>query len=702
MFDFFSQSIEYLKGVGPAKAKVLQKEANISTYGDLLEYYPFRYIDRGGFIPVNQIRDDKNYVSLKGKILKTEEKGFGKNKRLIAVFGDGTGQIELVWFSGLKWISPKIKAGAELKVFGKPSIFNHRLNINHPEIEFIGKDAEEQDKSEGGGIQPLYPGTEAMRRHGLSPKVMAGITANLCTQARGSIPEILTPDVVARYGLFSREDAFIQVHHPLSLQHAECARQRLKFEELLLLQLKIWQSKLKTSKTPGLKFEQVGERFNYFYQNNLGFELTGAQKRVIKEIRADTRTGFQMNRLLQGDVGSGKTIVALMCMLLACDNGFQACLMAPTEILAKQHFASISKMLKGMNVRVGLLTGSTATKDRNILLNLLQDGSMDILIGTHALLEDRVAFKNLGIVVIDEQHRFGVQQRAKLWAKNTVSPHILVMTATPIPRTLGMTLYGDLDVSVIDELPPNRKPIKTVHLTDHNRLQLFSFMKDEIAKGRQVYVVYPLIQESENLDLKDLMDGYESISRAFPIPDYQLSIVHGKMRPEDKEFEMNRFKKGETQIMVSTTVIEVGVDVPNASVMVIENSERFGLAQLHQLRGRVGRGAEQSHCILMTADKLSNDARERIDTMVRTNDGFKIAEADLKLRGPGDLQGTRQSGLLSLKIADIVEDENIVKAARYTAIEILEKDPDLHLPENRGLAEELQKNRNANFWAKIS
>lgn len=700
MFDFFSQNIEYLKGVGPAKAEILKKEARIRTYGDLLNYFPFRYIDRGNFIPICQIRDDRNHIAIQGKIIKVEEKGFGRNKRLSAILSDGTGHIELTWFSGLKWIIPKLKSGARLKIYGKPSIFNHQLNIPHPEIE--PADEQSQGNGEVAGIQPLYPSTETMKNRGLGPKALATITAHLCKQAQGSIPEILSRNIIDRYRLLSREQAYIQIHHPLSIKHAECARERLKFDELLLLQLKILQSKIRKQKTPGWKFETVGENFHRFYRHNLGFELTSAQKRVVKEIRSDTRTGYQMNRLVQGDVGSGKTVVALMSMLIAADNGFQSCMMAPTEILARQHMAGIEKFLRSMKIRVGLLTGSTGKKDRNILLNLLQEGKIDILVGTHALLEDRVVFHNLGLVVIDEQHRFGVAQRAKLWTKNHIPPHVLVMTATPIPRTLGMTLYGDLDVSVIDELPPNRKPVRTLHMTDKDRLKLFSFMKTEIAKGRQAYVVYPLIEESENLDLKDLMDGYESISRAFPPPQYQLSIVHGKMKPDAKEFEMDRFKKGQTQIMVSTTVIEVGVDVPNASVMVIENSERFGLAQLHQLRGRVGRGSEQSYCILMSSDKLGNDAKERIQTMVSTNDGFKIAEADLRLRGPGDIQGTQQSGLLALKIADIVEDENIVKAARHTAMEILQEDPGLLQAKNRGLAREMEKDKSGNIWAKIS
>lgn len=701
MFDFFNQNIEFLKGVGPGRAETLRKEAKIYTYGDLLNYFPFRYVDRGNFIPIAFIRDDKSHVALKGMITRVEIKGIGKSKRLTALLTDHSGSIELAWFSGIKWMEPKIKKGIHLKVFGKPTIFNHQLSINHPEIEIIDKSKLEEKESEA-GIQPLYPTSETMKKKGLGPKAMAQITSNLCQQAMGSIPEILSPEICNRYHMMSREDAYRQIHHPFSMAHANSAVQRLKFEELLLIQLSILQNKINKAKTPGWIFHRVGANFNYFYANNLKFELTGAQKRVIKEIRSDSKSGYQMNRLVQGDVGSGKTVVALMSMLIAIDNGFQACMMAPTEILARQHFLSISKMLEGMEVRISLLTGSTTRKDRNILLNLLRDGKLDILIGTHALLEDEVIFRNLGLAVIDEQHRFGVAQRARLWAKNRIAPHVLVMTATPIPRTLGMTLYGDLDVSVIDELPPNRKPVKTVHMTDKDRLKLFSFMKQEIAKGRQVYVVYPLIQESETLDLKDLMDGYESISRAFPIPEYQLSIVHGKMKAEDKEFEMNRFKKGETQIMVSTTVIEVGVDVPNASVMVIENSERFGLAQLHQLRGRVGRGGEQSYCILMSSDKLSNEAKSRIETMVSTNDGFKIAEADLRLRGPGDLQGTQQSGLLSLKIADIVEDENILKAARYTATEILTEDPLLQSPGNTALANELMKTRKQNQWAKIS
>lgn len=700
MFDFCSQEIEYLKGVGPAKAQVLKAEAGIYTYGDLLNYFPFRYIEKGNFIKIGQIADDKNPVAIKGRISGVAEQGFGKSKRFLAKLSDDTGSLELVWFSGIKWISQKIKTGVYISAYGKPSIFNHRLSINHPEIEII--DPNSAAPAEGLEIQPLYPSTETMKNKGLTAKVMANITRNLCVQAEHCIPEIIPARFVDAYRMLSRENAYRQVHHPQSLAFAYAARQRLKFEELLLLQLKILKQKLRVNKVPGVLFDKVGDNFLYFYNHNLAFELTGAQKRVIKEIRGDTRTGYQMNRLLQGDVGSGKTIVALMCMLLAVDNGFQACIMAPTEILAKQHFASLSKMLGKMSVRIGLLTGSTAKKDRDILLNLLADGQMHLLVGTHAVLEDPVVFKNLGLAVIDEQHRFGVAQRARLWAKGKIPPHVLVMTATPIPRTLGMTLYGDLEVSVIDELPPNRKPVKTMHLTDRDRLKLFAFMRQEIAKGRQIYVVYPLIQESENSDLKDLMDGYESISRAFPVPEYQLSIVHGKMKPEAKEFEMQRFKSGESQIMVATTVIEVGVDVPNASVMVIENSERFGLAQLHQLRGRVGRGAEQSFCILMTSDKLSEDAKERINTMVATNDGFKIAEADLKLRGPGDLQGTRQSGLLALKLADIVEDEAIVRAARESASLILQQDPDLMLPEHQGLASEIKKDGKENFWAKIS
>lgn len=700
MFDFGSQEIEYLKGVGPAKAQILKAEAGIRTYWDLLNYFPFRYVEKGNFIKIGQIPDDKNPVAVKGKISGVSEQGFGRSKRFTARLSDETGSLELVWFSGIKWISQKIKTNEYVSAYGKPVIFNHRLSLNHPEIEVI--DPHNPAKEERPEIQPIYPSTENMKNKGLTAKTMANITQNLCIQAQGSIPEILPSSIIAQYHLLSREDAYRQIHHPVNLAFANAARQRLKFDELLILQLKILKQKLRTQKVPGIVFDKVGEHFLYFFNNNLAFELTGAQKRVIKEIRGDTRTGYQMNRLLQGDVGSGKTIVALMCMLLAVDNGFQACLMAPTEILAKQHFAGLSKMLSKMSVRIGLLTGSTARKDRDILLNLLADGQMNLLVGTHAVLEDPVVFKNLGLAVIDEQHRFGVAQRARLWAKGKVPPHVLVMTATPIPRTLGMTLYGDLEVSVIDELPPNRKPVKTLHLTDRDRLKLFAFMRQEIAKGRQVYIVYPLIQESENSDLKDLMDGYESISRAFPVPDYQLSIVHGKMKPEAKEFEMQRFKSGETQIMVATTVIEVGVDVPNASVMVIENSERFGLAQLHQLRGRVGRGAEQSFCILMTSSKLSEDGKERINTMVSTNDGFKIAEADLKLRGPGDLQGTRQSGLLALKLADIVEDENIVRAARYSATQILQQDPELHLPEHRALAQELQKDGKENFWAKIS
>ncbi len=674
--------IEYLKGVGPAKADLLKKELRIFTYRDLLNLFPFRYVDRSRFYKINEISSTETEVQIIGKITKLEEVGAARAKRLTAHFVDETGSVELVWFKGVKWLKNSLKLNQPYVLFAKPSMFNNRYNFAHPDLELL----EEFKASPLQGLQPVYPSTEKLNGRNINARTLAKLTQTLLPQLKGALPEIYPPEFLKENGLAPREASYFEVHFPKNVERLEKARYRLKFDEFFMLQLDmIRQKKIHQIKQRGFPFSALGENFNNFYNNELPFELTGAQKKVLKEIRKDIMHGLHMNRLVQGDVGSGKTIVALMCMLMAIDNGFQACLMAPTEILATQHYNGLKELVENLPVEIALLTGSTKAAARRELHAKLEDGSLHILIGTHALIEDKVKYKNLGMAVIDEQHRFGVAQRAQLWKKNTLPPHILIMTATPIPRTLAMSVYGNLDISVIDELPPGRKPITTVHRYDSNRLKVFGFMKDEIAKGRQVYVVYPLIEESKQMDYKDLQDGYESIVRAFPQPDYQVSIVHGKMKAADKEWEMQRFAKGETQIMVATTVIEVGVNVPNASVMVIESAERFGLSQLHQLRGRVGRGAEQSFCILMTSHKLSSDAKTRIKTMVRTNDGFEISEVDMKLRGPGDLMGTRQSGILNLKIADLMKDGAILEQARNAAINLLEKDPQLNQPEHNGI-----------------
>ena len=695
---FIDTPIEFLKGVGPARAAMLQRELDIYTYGDLLEYFPYRYVDRSQRSTIRDINIDDPYVVLRGTIHDMHTIGEGRSMRLTAQLRDNTGQIELVWFQGIKWIRESLKPDTEYIVMGKPSVFNGHINIAHPDLERAGNETASNRK-----YIPIYSSTEKLKAKGLHTKGIAKLTEQLLRLAEGRIPETLPKSVIAKYRLPDRANAIEVIHYPLNQHDIALSRQRMKFEELFLLQLDYQYAKHdRQMRSNGYMFSVVGEKFNRFYNERLTFELTGAQKRVVKEIRADMKSGHQMNRLLQGDVGSGKTLVALLCMLIAIDNGCQACLMAPTEILANQHYANIKQMLEGLGVSVELLTGSVKTAAKKKIKQRLQAGEIDILIGTHAVIENDVAFRNLGFVVIDEQHRFGVEQRSKLWTKSAQPPHVLVMTATPIPRTLAMTLYGDLDCSIIDELPPGRKAIKTIHCTDSQRLKVFSFIRSEIAKGRQVYIVYPLIEESETMDLKDLMDGYESIVREFPLPQYQISIVHGRMDSEAKDYEMGRFKRGETQIMVSTTVIEVGVDVPNASVMIIENAERFGLSQLHQLRGRVGRGAEQSYCILMTGDKLSNSGRERINIMVQSTDGFRIAEADLKLRGPGDLQGLQQSGILQLKLADIVNDEPIVRAARESVQEILDRDPRLEELDNACLKLYIQKNKRALAWGKIS
>ncbi len=669
--------IEYLKGVGPNRADVLKKELNIESYRDLINFFPNRYIDKTGFYKINQLQRNSSEVQIVGKIVHMKMVEQKKGKRLVADFVDDTGKMELIWFRGHKWIRENLKLNVPYVIFGKTNWYNGLFSMPHPEMEPVA----DYKKNLRTAMQPVYPSTEMLQKKGITNRVIMKLMQEVLQQTGLKFSESLSTDLIEELKLISKAEALFNIHFPKNQELLAKAQFRLKFEELFFIQLQlIRKNMLHKQKIKGFNFEQIGEYFNDFYQHHLPFDLTNAQKRVIKEIRSDMGSGAQMNRLLQGDVGSGKTIVALMSMLIALDNGFQACLMAPTEILSIQHYNGLKELCEKMDVSIYLLTGSTKTAKRREIHEKLEAGEIDILIGTHALLEDKVQFHNLGLAVIDEQHRFGVAQRAKLWRKNHIPPHVLVMTATPIPRTLAMSLYGDLDISVIDELPPGRKPVKTVHRFDSNRLKVFAFIRDEIKKGRQVYVVYPLIQESEKMDYKDLMDGYESIAREFP--DFQISIVHGQMKPADKDYEMDRFVRAETQIMVATTVIEVGVNVPNASVMIIESAERFGLSQLHQLRGRVGRGAEQSFCILMTGHKLSNDSKTRLETMTATNDGFEIAEVDLKLRGPGDLMGTQQSGVLNLKIADIVKDNSILQSARYYATRILKEDPNLSKQNN--------------------
>lgn len=692
--------IDYLKGVGPNRADLLRKELGIHTYQDLINLFPNRYIDRTHYYKISQLQRNNADVQIIGTIVKLEEIGSGRSKRLVATFKDDSGAMELVWFRGHKWIREGLKLNKPYIIFGRTNWFNGKFNMPHPEMEFI----EDHQKNLQSAMQPVYPSTEKLTNKGITNRVIIKIMQQLFLETKGRFNETLSDNLLNELKLLGKSEALFNVHFPKNQELLARAQYRLKFEEFFYIQLQlIIKNLIHKSKIKGFSFTQVGTLFNTFYKEHLPFELTNAQKRVIKEIRADLGSNAQMNRLLQGDVGSGKTIVALMSMLMALDNGFQACLMAPTEILSVQHFNGLYELCKQLNINISLLTGSTKTSERNKIHESLENGELNILIGTHALLESKVKFKNLGLAIIDEQHRFGVAQRSKLWHKNSSPPHVLVMTATPIPRTLAMSIYGDLDISVIDELPPGRKAIKTVHRYDKNRLNVFKFIRDEISKGRQIYIVYPLIQESAAMDYKDLMDGYESIVRDFPLPDYQISIVHGKMKPADKDYEMQRFIKGETQIMVATTVIEVGVNVPNASVMIIESAERFGLSQLHQLRGRVGRGAEQSYCILMTSHKLSDDSKTRLQTMVRTNDGFEIAEVDLKLRGPGDLMGTQQSGVLNLKIADIIKDKDILQLARFYAKKILNNDPALIQNENKVLLETYkQLSKYKNIWNYIS
>lgn len=692
--------ITYINGVTANRASLLYQELQIKTCTDLLHLFPFRYIDKTQFYKINQLQDSGADVQIVGKITHVKTVQQKRGSRVVATFIDETGTMELVWFKGVKWIKDSLKANTPYVVYGKLNSFNNSFSIPHPEMELL---SEYKNKVQT-AMQPVYPSTETLGIKNISNKVIRTLIQNLFIEIDGRIAETLSEAFINQYGLMSKKDALLNIHFPKSQENLAKAQYRLKFEELFFIQLQLIRKKIiRKSKLKGSVFENVGEKFNNFYNNYLPFDLTNAQKRVLKEIRKDVATGIHMNRLLQGDVGSGKTIVALLTMLLAIDNGFQASLMAPTEILATQHYNAIVDLLKDSNINVALLTGSVKVKKRREIHQQLEDGTLHILIGTHALLEDKVIFKNLGIAIIDEQHRFGVAQRSKMWKKNELPPHVLVMTATPIPRTLAMSVYGDLDISVIDELPPGRKEVKTVHRFDSNRLAVFKFLKDEIAKGRQIYVVYPLIQESAAMDYKDLMDGYESLSRDFPMPKYQISIVHGKMKPEDKEYEMQRFVKGETQIMVATTVIEVGVNVPNASVMVVESAERFGLSQLHQLRGRVGRGADQSFCILLSDVKISADAKTRLKTMVETSDGFKIAEVDLKLRGPGNIMGTQQSGVLNLKIADIVKDTSILVAARNAAIDLLTDDENLSKPENSIILNSYTKlQKTSGLWANIS
>ena len=699
MQDFLSTPIEYLKGIGPKRGEVLRKEARIFTFADLLFYFPFRYIDRSQFHSIRHISEFEGAVQLKGEIVGYKEIGKGRGKRLECKFKDETGSIDLVWFKGINWIKPKLLPGTKLIVWGKPKKYGTKYNISHPELEFING-----DKPIQGGLQPVYHSGEKLQAAGFNSKGIERAVKELLPAIKGKITDDFPSWIINDLALIHKEDALTQIHQPKTLNDAKKAQFRLKFQELFLLQMELLLRKQITQrKIKGYVFEKLGTPFETFFNEYIPFELTNAQKRVIREIRRDLSSGIHMNRLLQGDVGSGKTLVALMVMLIAIGNGYQACIMAPTAILASQHFISISEMLKDMDINVELLIGATKKSVRKGLHERLKDGEIDILVGTHALLEDVVLYKNLGIAVIDEQHRFGVAQRSKLWKKNLLPPHQLVMTATPIPRTLALTFYGDLDVSVIDELPPGRKEIQTSHRFESSRLRVFQFIQDQIKIGRQVYIVYPLIDESEKMDYQNLLAGYEAITKRFPPPAYRVSIVHGKMTPEDKEFEMQQFAQGKTQIMVATTVIEVGVNVPNASVMVIESAEKFGLSQLHQLRGRVGRGAEQSFCILMTSYKLGENAKKRIETMCETNDGFKISEVDLKLRGPGDIMGTQQSGILDLKLSDLSKDAQIVQVAREKALELLDNDPKFEKKEHQPLANKLRSIlKSRPNWSRIS
>lgn len=701
MSSILNQEIKYLSGVGPKRATLLNNELNIFDFEDLLYYFPYRYVDRSQYYKIEEIRSDMPYIQIKGKIVSFHLAGGKGKKWLTASFTDGTGTIELIWFQGYKWIQDSIKPDVEYVLFGKPNIYNRKISVPHPELE----EAVKVETQPGGTMQAVYSTTEKLKNNYVSSKTLNKLFINLFKIISNKIEENLPAYLLEKLGLISLKEALFNIHFPQSYELLRKSEYRLKFEELFIIQLQVLKQRIyRNNKYKGFIFSQVGDIFYNFYKNNLSFELTNAQKKVLKEIRRDVGSGLHMNRLLQGDVGSGKTLVALMSMLLAIDNGFQTCLMAPTEILATQHFETITHMVDGLQITVELLTGSTKKTVRDSIDKLSKQGKLNILIGTHALIEDTVVFKNLGFVVIDEQHRFGVAQRAKLWKKNVSPPHVLVMTATPIPRTLAMTLYGDLDVSIIDELPPGRKPIRTAHFYDSQRLRVFGFLKKQIKEGKQIYIVYPLIKESEKMDYKDLEDGYESITRSFPPPEYAVSIVHGRMKPEEKDIAMKLFIQGKTHIMVATTVIEVGVDVPNATVMMIESAERFGLSQLHQLRGRVGRGADQSFCILMSSYKLSQDAKKRLQTIVSTSDGFEIAEADLKLRGPGDIEGTQQSGIaFNLRIANLARDGQLIEFARRTAEQVLEDDPTLKKAKNKELTGLLEKTGKDKFnWGDIS
>ncbi len=700
--NILETQIEYLKGVGPQKGEILRKELNIHNIGDLLHHFPRKYIDRTKYYKINQLYQvpENTDVQILGKIIHVKSVDQKRGSRLVATFIDDTSKMELVWFQGIKWIKESLRLNEPYVIFGKVTNFGDLYNMAHPEMETLSQHKE----SLRNGVQPVYPSTEKLNKKGFTNKVFSNLIEQIFREFKGSFLETIPLNIINEYNFIDKKTAVFNVHFPQSQELLRKAQFRLKFEELFFIQLQlITKNLIRKQKIKGMPFLVVGKYFNEFYNNHLPFVLTNAQKKVIKEIRTDLGSNAQMNRLLQGDVGSGKTIVALMAMLFAKDNEYQSCLIAPTEILATQHYNGIQELAQPLGLNIKLLTGSVKAKNRKIIHEELENGTLDILIGTHAVLEDKVIFKNLGLAIIDEQHRFGVEQRSKLWKKNTSPPHILVMTATPIPRTLAMSLYGDLDISVIDELPAGRKPIKTLHYFDSKRLVVQKLMRDEIAKGRQVYVVFPLIQESETLDYKDLIEGYHAISRDFPLPQYAISIVHGQMKAEEKEEEMQRFIQGKTQIMVATTVIEVGVNIPNATVMVIESAQRFGLSQLHQLRGRVGRGGEQSYCVLMSDYKLSDDGKIRLETMVQTNDGFELSEVDLKLRGPGDLMGTQQSGILNLQIADIVKDKEILELARHLAIKILREDPSLAAPQHQNLRlAYTEMNKKSTIWNYIS
>ncbi len=689
MQDFLDTNITYLPGVGPKRAELLNRELNIFTYRDLLYNFPFKYVDRTRFYKIAELDPDLPYVQVRGQITGYSTEGFGQSKRLVADFRDETGYIKLVWFKGTRWIVSSYPPGAEYIIFGRPGVFNSMINIIHPEIESAGKVSERLSSA----LQAQYSITEKLKNQFITSKTISKLTGNLLKQIKFRIPETLPSYLISKYHLMDLHDAFHKIHFPANPDEMEKSRFRFRFEELFYIQLNLLRFKsIRSRKNKGFIFSNVGTIFNSFYYNNLPFSLTEAQKKVIREIRRDLGSGKQMNRLLQGDVGSGKTLVALMSMLIATDNGYQSCLMAPTEILANQHYNTIIRLLEGIDVKVSLLTGSSRKKARREIEESLAEGSLKILIGTHALIEENVQFRNLGLVIIDEQHRFGVAQRAKLWEKNLNPPHVLVMTATPIPRTLAMTLYGDLDVSVINELPPGRIPVKTMHFTDEERNKVYGFLRGQIAAGRQVFIVYPLIRESEKMDYKDLEDGWDTITRVFPAPKYCVSVVHGRMVSAEKEASMRLFKDGHAQILVATTVIEVGVDIPNATIMIIESAERFGLSQLHQLRGRVGRGADQSYCILMTSGKMSKEAARRIEVFTRTNDGFEIAETDLQLRGPGDIEGTLQSGIpFDLKIASLAKDGQLIEYVRNIADDILSNDPLLQQSRNQILRSELNR-----------